>query len=106
MSPRHSKCASFACRQSRPLTTAQNYSQEIGRAGRDGLPSECLTFLCAADLPLLESFARGNTPSRLSTRAWLGAVCKAKPAEDGCIDFSSLEQSKTCAGAQWFVSTS
>lgn len=70
--------------------------QEIGRAGRDGQQSECLLFLCAADMPTLEGFARGNTPSRNSIRDWLATISKASPSEDGCIDFSSCEQSKTC----------
>lgn len=37
--------------------TMENYSQEIGRAGRDGLPSTCLMLPSVSDLPVLESFA-------------------------------------------------
>ncbi len=40
----------------------ENYSQEIGRAGRDGLPAECELFACADDLRTLENFSYGDTP--------------------------------------------
>ncbi len=40
----------------------ENYSQEIGRAGRDGLPAECELFACADDLLALENFSYGDTP--------------------------------------------
>jgi superfamily II DNA helicase RecQ len=32
----------------------------MGRAGRDGLVSECCLYLCAADVPVLEGFARAD----------------------------------------------
>jgi ATP-dependent DNA helicase RecQ len=41
----------------------ESYSQEIGRAGRDGLPSTVEMFACADDLPVLENFAYGDTPT-------------------------------------------
>jgi ATP-dependent DNA helicase RecQ len=42
----------------------ESYSQEIGRAGRDGEPSICELFACADDIPTLENFAYGDTPTR------------------------------------------
>jgi ATP-dependent DNA helicase RecQ len=39
----------------------ESYAQEIGRAGRDGLPSWCDMLFCADDMPVLESFARCDT---------------------------------------------
>jgi ATP-dependent DNA helicase RecQ len=42
----------------------ESYSQEIGRAGRDAAPSMCELFACADDIPTLENFAYGDTPTR------------------------------------------
>ena len=42
----------------------ENYSQEIGRAGRDGLPSRCTVLASRAQLPVLENFVYGDTPDR------------------------------------------
>jgi ATP-dependent DNA helicase RecQ len=41
----------------------ENLSQEIGRAGRDGMPARCETFVCPEDLNALENFAYGDTPA-------------------------------------------
>jgi ATP-dependent DNA helicase RecQ len=41
----------------------ESYSQEIGRAGRDGRESTCELFACRDDVPALENFAHGDTPA-------------------------------------------
>ncbi|MUG28647.1 RecQ family ATP-dependent DNA helicase [Aeromonas salmonicida] len=49
----------------------ENYSQEIGRAGRDGLPSRCIVLANRAQLPVLENFVYGDTPDRAAIVALL-----------------------------------
>jgi ATP-dependent DNA helicase RecQ len=41
----------------------ENHTQEIGRAGRDGLPAVCELFACADDLTVLENFVLSDTPT-------------------------------------------
>lgn len=40
----------------------EGYSQEIGRAGRDGLPADCLVLANRDSLQVLENFVYGDTP--------------------------------------------
>ena len=40
----------------------ENYSQEIGRAGRDSLPSNCITLANLDGLNVVENFVYGDTP--------------------------------------------
>ncbi|MEE8452535.1 MAG: ATP-dependent DNA helicase RecQ [Thermoguttaceae bacterium] len=42
----------------------ESYSQEIGRAGRDGDQSICEMLACADDVVTLENFSYGDTPTR------------------------------------------
>ena len=52
----------------------ESYSQEIGRAGRDGAPSTCELYACRDDIPALENFAFGDTPTRDAIEGLLGEV--------------------------------
>ncbi|GIZ48762.1 hypothetical protein CKM354_001181200 [Cercospora kikuchii] len=71
----------------------EGYSQEIGRAGRDGLDSQCVVFLCAEDLHLRESFARGDLPSRQSVFGFLQSLFSHSQG-DGVIEVNSYAMSK------------
>ncbi|KAI5364055.1 putative helicase, P-loop containing nucleoside triphosphate hydrolase [Septoria linicola] len=74
----------------------EGYSQEIGRAGRDGLDSQCVLFLCAEDLHLRESFARGDLPSKSSVFALLQSIFSITASKDPqpTIEASSYTLSK------------
>jgi ATP-dependent DNA helicase RecQ len=52
----------------------ENYSQEIGRAGRDGAASVCEILACTDDVTVLENFTYGDTPDARSVGAMLDEV--------------------------------
>jgi ATP-dependent DNA helicase RecQ len=52
----------------------ESYAQEIGRAGRDGEPSTCELLACPDDVPALENFAYGDTPTPDAVAALLGEL--------------------------------
>lgn len=60
----------------------ESYSQEIGRAGRDGAPARVELFACAEDLPVLENFAYGDTPDARAVRAFARELLAAGPEFD------------------------
>ncbi|MFO1437023.1 MAG: ATP-dependent DNA helicase RecQ [Verrucomicrobiaceae bacterium] len=51
--------------------TLENYSQETGRAGRDGKASVCEMLACADDCIVLENFTFGDTPTPQAIRQLL-----------------------------------
>src|SRR5690606_29755031 len=52
-------------------TAGDNYSQAIGRAGRDGQPSDCLVLANRDSLNVLQNFVYGDTPEREGIRCVL-----------------------------------
>jgi len=70
----------------------ENYSQEIGRAGRDGEESICHLFACAEDVIPLQNFIYGDTPAPRAIEAFVDTVF-SQPDD---FDISLFELSRQC----------
>ena len=67
----------------------ENYSQEIGRAGRDGKESTCEMLACGRDLTVLENFTYGDTPDAASVSAIVdGILANANEFDVSLYDLS------------------
>ncbi len=70
------------------------YSQEIGRAGRDGEPSICEMLACASDVAVLENFVHGDTPSEGAIAGLLDSLFRLTDVGDR-IDVSYYDLAST-----------
>jgi ATP-dependent DNA helicase RecQ len=66
----------------------ENYSQEIGRSGRDGQPAICETLACPGDVTVLENFAYGDTPTLAAVQSLVQELFSLGPHFD--ISFHEL----------------
>jgi ATP-dependent DNA helicase RecQ len=71
----------------------ESLAQEIGRAGRDGLPSTCEVLVCADDLNVLRNFAHGDTPSLAAVEDLLREISAIPETE---LDLSLVDLSNRC----------
>ncbi|MEN8871245.1 MAG: RecQ family ATP-dependent DNA helicase, partial [Akkermansiaceae bacterium] len=69
----------------------ENYTQEIGRAGRDGEQAHCELFACEDDLRTLANFTYGDTPQPDALRALLRILLD----QPGQFDISTYELSRS-----------
>ncbi|KAI6842072.1 ATP-dependent DNA helicase [Hortaea werneckii] len=72
----------------------EGYSQEVGRAGRDGKQSYCLAMICGEDMQLLESFAVGDLPSKKSVLRLLHEIFSSEMTNQGTIETRLYRQER------------
>ncbi|MDZ4821105.1 MAG: ATP-dependent DNA helicase RecQ [Planctomycetota bacterium] len=65
-----------------PPKSLENFAQEIGRAGRDGEPAICQSFLCYGDLKVLEEFAKRDTPTESAVASFVKDVFSLRDSFD------------------------
>ena len=79
----------------------EGYTQEIGRAGRDGEHAICEWLACGDDRTVLENFIFSDTPGEMAVRNLLERVLAFR----GDFDVSLYDLATTCDIRQTVVST-
>lgn len=79
----------------------ENYTQEIGRAGRDGEAATCELLACTGDVTVLENYIFSDTPGRVAVRNLLERILRLGKE----FDVSPYELATTCDIHQTVVAT-
>ena len=74
----------------------EGYSQEIGRAGRDGANSTCMIYLCHQDIRVMEEWSRADVPSFRSISGLVGELIETNKYKkiDEIIERDANEETK------------
>ncbi|MCZ8529074.1 RecQ family ATP-dependent DNA helicase [Alteromonas sp. PRIM-21] len=79
----------------------ENYSQEIGRGGRDGEAANCTVLANLDGLVTIENFVYGDTPDKSAIERVLNDIKSQAPAMKGAVNKTSPSTSNEASVYQW-----